>query len=178
MRLAPLTLIAVLLFACGSGQVWIGKAPEEFRGSKLAIIGFDIKDVKSGRSVDNVSTEFSDAISPYFMQAGFRVFERNKLSIVMKEMELQQSGFVQAEEAVKIGKVAGVKYIVYGSGTIKYSGGKDDLFLHSITVKVVDIENGENVMNANWSGAGVRPHGVAKSIGEDIIKKFKDNGKQ
>jgi curli biogenesis system outer membrane secretion channel CsgG len=172
MNYRVIILITIIFFSCGSGHVWVGKTPGQFHGTKLAIIGFDIRDIQSGKNVDEVSMEFSDALSPYFMQAGFKVIERNKLSIVMKEMELQQSGIVQAEDAVKLGKIAGIRYIVYGTGTVKYAGSRKDLFLHSITVKVIDVENGENVINANWSGAGVRPHGVAERIGEDLVKEF------
>jgi len=132
-----------------------------------------MKNKRTGAPVPRVSDEFSDALVPSFMDAGFRVIERRKLDVVLREAEFQGSGIVDPEKAVRLGQISGVRYVVYGNGLANPSGSSGTFFLHSVSVKMVDVETGETALAASWSGAGVRPPDVAKRIGGDIAKKFR-----
>jgi len=46
---------------------------------------------------------------------GLTIYSRNDLNKVMKEQKLQQSGLFDEKTLVKVGKLAGVKYIITGS---------------------------------------------------------------
>jgi len=46
-----------------------------------------------------------------------RVVERDKIDFILKEIELQQSGAVDAATAVKVGKILGAQVMVFGSIT-------------------------------------------------------------
>lgn len=69
----------------------------------------------------------------------FRVIERAALERVLKEQQLQASGIVDEQTAVKIGKVAGADAIVVSSASI--AGGKA-----KVNTRVIDTETGETVV--------------------------------
>ena len=171
-------IFAIMLsvnLSCGSGRVSVSSDALAAKGANVAIIGFDMRNKKDNTAIPRVSDEFSDALVPSFMEAGFRVIERKKIDLLLREAELQASGVVDADGAVRFGKIARVRFVVYGSGLVNPSGGGRDFFLHSVSVKMVDVESGATALAASWSGAGVRPPGVAEELGKDIAEKFKDS---
>lgn len=105
MRLAAVILLFVLLFppACfaggsrpsvtvmpfvaqnGNGEAWLGKALSDLVARKLADGG------------------------------GFDVLERDKLQAFIKEIELQQSGFTDPDMLARIGSLARVESVIYGT---------------------------------------------------------------
>ncbi|MBI5573616.1 MAG: hypothetical protein HY919_03575 [Elusimicrobia bacterium] len=66
----------------------------------------------------------------------FKVIEREKLNKILEEQKLNQSGIVDENTAVKIGKILGAIDIVFGSIT---QLGKTII----ITARVIKIETGE-----------------------------------
>jgi hypothetical protein len=137
----------------------------------LGIIGFDIQENQQSRQLGNASDRISDGLSIYFLQSGFNLIERTKIAPLIKEMQLQKLGVLSQDDAVKLGKIANVKYVVYGSGNGDYTGG--DPFIDTITVKMTDVESGTMVMVINWKGSGVQLGGVIDDIGNKIVEEFK-----
>ena len=165
------SIIALLLtVSCGTGNVYVNSSLKEINPKKCAIVGFDFKDEKGVKNIPHISDEFSDAISVYLLQSGFSVIERSRIDLVLKELRLQQSGITGADEAIRVGRLANVRFVVFGTGRLDRTG--SEYFLHEVTVKMIDIESGEIVIMASWSGSGVRPIGVANEIGKDIRKAF------
>lgn len=76
----------------------------------------------------------------------FKVVERNKINFVMKELELQKSGSVDQATAVKIGKLLGAHYMVFGSVT--QLDGKSC----RMVVRVVDVETSEIIESVDKEG--------------------------
>ncbi len=168
------------MMSCGSGNVSVSKNLIAQKGSNVAVLGFNMTDTKDNIKMPEISNEFSDAIAPYFMEAGFSVIERSRLKLLLKEQELQQTGLIDSDSnAIQLGKIARVRYVVFGSGRVNIAGSGNDHFLHSVSIKMVNVETGESVLLATWSGAGFRPAGVANKIGKKIVravkKKIHDN---
>ncbi len=76
----------------------------------------------------------------------FKVVERNKINFVLKELELQRSGSVDQATAVKVGKLLGVHYMVFGSVT--QLDGKSC----RMVVRVVDVETSEIIESVDKEG--------------------------
>lgn len=165
-------IASVFLSACGTGNVYVNSSLRNIQPKKCAIVGFDFRDEKGVKSIPHISDEFSDAISVYFLQSGFSVIERSRIDLVLKELQLQQTGITGADDAIRVGRLANVRYVVFGTGRLDRTG--SEYFLHEATVRMIDIESGEIVIMATWSGAGVRPIGVANDLGKDISKKFSE----
>lgn len=118
----------------------------------------------------HIASEFSDAISLHFLKSGFSVIERSRIDVIMKELRLQQSGITGTEDAIRIGKLANVRFVVFGTGRLDRTG--DSWFLNDATIKMVDAETGDIVIMATWSGAGLSPIEVANKIGEEINRQL------
>lgn len=168
-----IAVLSVANFDCGSGRVSVSQDALKSKGANVAIVGFDMRNKKDNTPLPRVSDEFSDALVPSFMDTGFRVIERKKIDLLLREAELQGSGIVDPDGAVRFGKIARVRFVVYGNGLVNPSGSKGSYFLHSVSVKMVDVETGETALAASWSGAGLRPPDVAERIGRDMAEKFK-----
>lgn len=172
---SSIILLAMALMAsCGSGRVSVSDSIVKSKGANVAILGFDMRNKKNNAPMPRVNEVFSEALVPSLMDAGFKVIERKKIDLLLKEAEFQESGLVDSEKAVKLGKIAQVRFVVYGSGMVNPAASKGTVFLHSISVKMVDVETGETALAANWSGAGVRPPDVADKIGKEIVKKINE----
>jgi TolB-like protein len=77
----------------------------------------------------------------------FTVVERDKIEFIMKEIELQKSGAVDRASAVKVGKILGAKYMVFGSIT------QIDRREARMVVRVVSVETSEILAQADREGA-------------------------
>ncbi len=78
--------------------------------------------------------------------SSFKVIERDKIDYILKEIELQRSGAVSQETAVKVGKILGAKYMVFGSITQL-----DDSHTRMV-VRVVNVETSEIVALVDKEG--------------------------
>jgi len=159
-----------MLISCGTGNIYVSGSLKNSGDKKCAIAGFIFKDIKGEKDFPHISGEFSDAISIYFLQSGFSVIERGRIDIILKELDLQQSGITSEGDAVKVGRLASVRYVVFGTGRLERTG--DSYFLKAATVKMIDVETGEVVIMASRSGAGELPIEVANEIGRDIREYF------
>lgn len=76
----------------------------------------------------------------------FKVVERDKLSYVLKEHELQASGKVDKATAIQAGKILAARYMVFGSIT------QIDKNTSRMIVRVVNVETTEIVASADREG--------------------------
>lgn len=75
-----------------------------------------------------------------------KVIERDKIDFILKEIELQKSGAVDKATAVKVGKILGARYMVFGSITQL-----DDDHTRMV-VRVVSVETSEIVASVDKEG--------------------------
>jgi len=78
--------------------------------------------------------------------SAFKVVERDKIEFVLKEIELQQSGAVDRATAVKVGKILGAQYMVFGSIT------QLDSKQTRMVVRVVSVETSEIIALVDREG--------------------------
>ncbi len=101
---------------------------------RIAIVNFDVDESGLWIGFRPHKREISDALVALFTTAlvergAVRVFERKRLDEILKEQNLSMSGNVDPATAVKIGKLAGVQYILTGKVTrFAYKGQSFDAF--------------------------------------------------
>lgn len=88
----------------------------------------------------------SDLLIHEFLRLGYDVVERTEIERLIKEQKLGASGFVDPNQAVAIGKLAGADSIVIGSGALE---DKQRDVLKYFTIKVIDLKSGSVVITAN-----------------------------
>ncbi len=97
--------------------------------------------------------------------SSMKVVERDKIDYVLKEQELQQSGAVDLSTAVRVGKILGARYMVFGSITQL-----DDRNTRMV-VKVVSVETSEIIASVDKEGA---PHytKLEKELVQELAKRL------
>jgi TolB-like protein len=97
--------------------------------------------------------------------SSMKVVERDKINFVLKELELQKTGAVDQATAVRVGKILGAKYMVFGSITQL-----DDRNTRMV-VKVVSVETSEIIASVDKEGA---PNYVKleKALVEELAQKL------
>ncbi|MGE5530434.1 MAG: CsgG/HfaB family protein [Patescibacteria group bacterium] len=86
----------------------------------VAVLPFDDGSIKHWWHWDDwdVGKGISDIIVNKLLDAGtFRLVEREKIASIIQEQDFGASGRVDARTAAKIGKIAGVKYVIMGKVT-------------------------------------------------------------
>ena len=120
----------------------------------------------------------------------FRVVERKKLSKVLDEQDLAESGRVKRSTAAQVGKLTGAKYLVIGSVSsysenrsggsggisvrgFSIGGRKDDAYI-AIDIRVVDTTTGEaeytRTIEARSTSYGVRGSGHVSGLSGNLGK--------
>jgi len=78
--------------------------------------------------------------------SALKVVERDKIDFVLKEQELQKSGGVDPATAVKVGKILGARYMIFGSIT------QLDEKSTRMIVRVVSVETSEIIASVDKEG--------------------------
>lgn len=89
--------------------------------------------------------KISDLLTHEFLRLGYDVVERTEIEKLIKEQKLGASGFVDPDQAVAIGKLAGADSIVIGSGALEEKT-RDEL--KYFTVKIIDLKTGSVAVTA------------------------------
>lgn len=95
----------------------------------------------------------------------FKVVERDKINFVLKELELQKSGAVDRSTAVRVGKILGAKYMIFGSITQL-----DDKHTRMV-VRVVSVETSEIIASVDKE-AKPEYSKLEKELVEELAKKL------
>jgi len=75
--------------------------------------------------------------------------DRGRIKKILKEQEIQFSGITTQDNAVKIGSILNVHYLMYGE--LSRSGG-----YYHVTLKVVSVENARVLVSETISGVSVK----------------------
>ncbi|MEW6051231.1 MAG: CsgG/HfaB family protein [Candidatus Zixiibacteriota bacterium] len=114
----------------------------------IAIMQFDNYSVgKYQEQLGLISKGLADMFAMDFAKVSdLKVVERDKINFVLKEIELQQSGNVDQATAVRVGKILGAQYMVFGSIT------QLDERTTRMVVRVVKVETSEIVASVDKEG--------------------------
>jgi len=136
---------------------------------KIAVLpfGFHAAMAQDGK----ITLEDAAVASDYVVEAlidtdRFEVMEREQLQAILNEHHLNLTGLVDTASAAQIGKLAGVKYLVYGAVTgcslkethVKYSGpvvgagNNQHNVIANVVGRFIDVETGRIVLAARGYG--------------------------
>jgi curli biogenesis system outer membrane secretion channel CsgG len=120
---------------------------------------------------NTIDTQFSEN---QLLSSKFSVIERDKLSLVLKEQGLAQTGAVDPSTAAKVGKLLGVKYIIMGGidkfnidstkgGIGKFGvGGSLTQSNATINFRLVDTTTAERILSLSADGEVKKGGGFVK----------------
>lgn len=103
--------------------------PAALAGRPFAVVAFDGADSEVNRML-------TSALALELRGAGFTVAERERIEAVLDELWLQTTGATEGETAVKLGELANVHFLVFGS--LREAGTTS-----SLAVRSVGVEDGE-----------------------------------
>ncbi|MHB9156293.1 MAG: CsgG/HfaB family protein, partial [Endomicrobiales bacterium] len=128
--------------------LFLGAAEHTYTKARLAVIGFDSKNMDPG--IVEVVTEFVQ--SRIENSQVYILIERYKVEKVLAEQAFQYRGVVDETTAIQIGKILGAEKLVLGS--INRMG--QNAF---ISGRIVDVETGEIEIAASETGStdDIRP---------------------
>lgn len=127
-------------------------------GSRLGIAVMPIEVKGELKNVGDVLTD--KMVSQLVNLRRFKVIERIALDKVLQEQELQLSGIVDEETAVKVGRVAGADAIVMASAVQRGSNNK-------VNVRVIDTETSETIVARGEDVSGDEVEDFEKAV-EDL----------
>jgi Curli production assembly/transport component CsgG len=88
----------------------------------------------------------------------FEVIDRSRISLLMRENKLNSTGLTDPDNAVKLGKLAGIEALVYGS-IIPF--GKKSV---RVNIKILDLQRG--VILGSWAGNIIRTDDIDRLLSE------------
>lgn len=130
----------------------------------IAVVDFENRAADGGPELGEMCAEM---LSDLLIQTRqFRVFDRDRLSSVVQEQNFQSmSGLVDMDEAVRLGRMIGVRYLVSGAvlrtgvETNEFSGygvtTRTDNWQTRVRVQVIDVETGESVFSQTGEASRV-----------------------
>ncbi len=143
--------------------------PEEPKSNikTIAIMEFDNFSIgKYQKELGPIGKGLADFFEHDFRKIStIRVVERDKINFVLKELELQKSGAVDRSTAVRVGKILGAKYMVFGSITQL-----DDKHTRMV-VRVVSVETSEIIASVDKE-AKPEYFKMEKELVEELAKKL------
>lgn len=145
-HLAKIVTAAAVLFSLGAAtgcrssiDIVISRHVDPDNIRRIAIFKMDRLSYRDGDKI-------SDLLTHELLRLGYDVVERTEIEKLIKEQKLGASGFVDPDQAVAIGKMAGADSIVIGSGALEDRNGD---VLKYFTVKIIDLKSGSVVITAN-----------------------------
>ncbi|MBN1499042.1 MAG: hypothetical protein JW982_02715 [Spirochaetes bacterium] len=101
-------------------------------------------------------------ISGLSSDGNLEIIERHRLTEILAEYELSQSGIINAEEAVKTGKLAGADQMIVGSvGKLGVE--------YVVNARIIDIESGKVIKGFSLSGTELNDISAMTSTMADLI---------
>jgi TolB-like protein len=105
-------------------------------------------------------------VTDFTQVPGVRVVERDQLDVLLKEIKLSDSGFIDPSTAARVGKGVSARYVVTGSFTV--AGGS--LLLDA---RIIETESGTIVKAANAQGSTSDFVAAEKDLMEQLLSGLK-----
>lgn len=129
----------ILIFAVGVGLL---VAPSAVRGQDIptvAVMDFSSFMMgESGGAVNLGAAISAMLVTEFSSREGLRVVERAQLKNLLREQDLSLSGRIEESDAIEIGKMLGVQYVLHGQVTSIVDNLRMD-------IRAVDVETSEIV---------------------------------
>lgn len=134
--LASAIAAAALFASCASSPKTTDIAPKDKPG--VVVFEFDVK--STDKADASLGGDVAQAITESLLHGGkLKPVERTELNKIMVEQEFSASGLVKEEDALKIGRLSGARYILLGS----ISPIADQI---RINARMLDVETAEIIL--------------------------------
>lgn len=141
------------------------------KGEKIKIGIIEFQSLNEGARQDDLGKIVTEILTTSFVNSEyFKIIEREQLQKIVKEIQMEQSGIIDASHVKKIGKFTGADAIVTGS-VIKIG---QDLRLDA---RVIDVETGIILSAEKSEGdSSLRSLSMmAENVLNNLIRKFYEN---
>lgn len=138
-----LVLFALLFIGCGAfsqtefdklvSQISQKLATKLTNTGNLRIAVADFVDLHG--NVTELGKYIAEAFSVEFVNTSLQVVDRKQLDVLIKELKLTQENYTNPQNALKLGQMAGIQYLITGTTTMLDNS-------IDITIKAYDIEKG------------------------------------
>lgn len=118
-----------------------------FAEKRIAVLPFDVPESKP--EMKQFGVGITDTINIVLSNLNdFVMIDRSQLQNVMKEQAVQQTGFVDTEKAVKVGKILGAEILIIGA--IQTDG-----TTYRITARMTEVETGKIIKAVQVTGTNI-----------------------
>ena len=171
-------IFTVILCGCKS----TGFVREDFiitDDTQIGVVAFD-----TPAGVDrNCGIEVADTFGVELMKNGFKIMDRGQIGKVLEEQQFQKTDLFNDQNALKVGNLAGVRYILTGVVTQygmeqrqKVKQGNINIYTQSsvsLSAKILDCQSGAIM----WSGADSREakKKLPQLIAQRLVKRMTKN---
>jgi curli biogenesis system outer membrane secretion channel CsgG len=181
-----LLLVVMLIVACapspGKWQkvVKVTTISKEFRVQRLGILPFRCSDSSVGDLV-------ADSVAANLLDSDLIVVERTFLTAIVQEQGLSLTGLTETTDYSKIGHLADVDFLVFGSvGVLEFKSAagwmgitkaKSFSYIDSASARIVDVSTGQVVISCSYrlpGGAGNSDWLDPNVVGEALAGAIKD----
>jgi len=149
-------LFLIILFMSGVGFT------EE---TTIAVLDFENNSFFDPESYESLSRGLAEImITELSRVQAVRVVERQKLRSLLDELKLSQSGLIDENSTLKVGKMLGVKHLVFGGYIVTM-----DKKIR-IDVRVVEVETGLTIKASEVTGKIKDMLSLVKKLSKKMIK--------
>ena len=149
-------LLLIILFMSGVGFT------EE---TTIAVLDFENNSFFDPESYESLSRGLAEImITELSRVQAVRVVERQKLRSLLDELKLSQSGLIDENSTLKVGKMLGVKHLVFGGYIVTM-----DKKIR-IDVRVVEVETGLTIKASEVTGKIKDMLSLVKKLSKKMIK--------
>ena len=187
-------ILAIILSSCGTTAMYMNvKRPAEInlKGYQKVAIG-DVVDQRN--RVNRHSRDISDELTTTLFKSGyFEVLDRQHLAKVLEEQGLAQTGLIDENSAVEIGKLIGAGVFVFGriqndkyeektskgkekkdkKGNIHQPHYRDGEYNLSVNVKLIDVQTakilGVKTLNSRKTQRSTADNKPAPEVDPDML---------
>lgn len=161
--LVPAILICFFLCGCATEPVVPSAGPSE---QNRTVAVWDLEDLSpSGVSQMDLGNLLSARIMETVQQGGYLIVEREKLDVALRELNLGSSSLADASTRLRIGRITGAKWMIFGA----YQVISDQMRLD---LRLVDVETGRIIKTAEKTAASSNLSGwlnAAEMAAKDLI---------
>lgn len=146
----------------------VGKSEPHKSDIIIAILPFNNN--SPDKSLDSTGVALADLISAQLAsKKGFKLVERQRIEDILKEMKLGQTGMIDQNTAIQVGKMLGAN--VMGFGSFSTLGKKVLLTMRLVKVETGEIVGGVSERSDDISNLDLLAENAAKKLSDSLAAK-------
>ncbi len=180
---SALFLLPILFGSCSSSKTTVkqdafdkGKIDVSTEGNPerhkadiiVAILPFNNN--SPDKSLDSTGVTLADLISAQMAsEKGFKLVERQRIEEILSEMKLGQTGMIDQNTAIQVGRMLGANVMAFGS--FLTLGKKVLLTMRLVKVETGEIVGGVTERNEGISNIDILAENAAKKLSDSLIRR-------